>query len=887
LPPAAEWLLRAMLAQSPYDNAIRGDLEEGFLQIAATSPIRAHLWYWQRTLSITLHYLPSRIRAAADHLGGDTAYAFRGLRRAPIFTLVVGVILALGIGANTAVLGLIDDMYFRTLPVPHPERIVTVYAGDSRARGRTSTLQDGTVPFPIYRELQTRLHGVTELAMYAMRSLPRSEILTGDDSWSALVSGNYFRLLGISPERGRFIGPDEDEPPAAHPVVVISDHLWREKFGHAESVIGRQILLGQVAFTIIGVAPAGFTGLHPEGRTNLWIPYTMENAVLHPDGAPGTIAPHARDTFSSTVFGRLSATATLAEVQTSADLAARDLATSDPAAFHRLALYVRVRDRLTTYELSPGGISMFTLAWIMIALLHLVACTNVASLMLARAAARRRELGVRMCLGASRMRILTQSLIEALLLALLGAVGGLFVGLACSKLLAQMTFLSASNPHLDARVVAIVAIVVVATVVQFGLLPAFDASRSDPLAILRGGHGRRLGIRRDRSEMVVLAQVAVSLTLVANAAVFVALFHRQITTDPGYDVRHLAIVSVALPDGRSTPDDWTAAYQDALARVSVVPGVRQAAGAIGAPLFATHWVGEVSVPNRATLAESSPQVSLQAIGPGYFATLGAPLSRGREFTSRDRLSPAATRDAFDVVVVNESLAHALWPGADAIGQRLAVAGSSSVTVVGVVRDLHDVSTIGAVPRAYLPLLETRFPAFEVVVRTTGNAELSTEAIRAALQASTLLLHPSIRTMTFVQDGATSSSRAAAVGMSVCGGLALLLTAVGLYGLVTMWSAQRRSEIGIRLALGAAARDVHLLLLSGIGNLLGTGTVIGLICAFGIVQIERGWLGPMISLDATAVAVSVMLLAFCGGVAAYLPSRRATRQHPAEVLRSSN
>ncbi|HEY4216530.1 MAG TPA: ADOP family duplicated permease [Gemmatimonadaceae bacterium] len=875
-----------MLAHSPYGRAAGGDLDEGFDQLAATSALRATFWYWRRALSIAMHYLPSLLASTADHLVHDGAYAARALRRTPLFTIVATVILALGIGANTAVLGLIDDMYFRKLPVPQPERIVAIYAGDTRNRGRAGTLRDESISLHTFAELRTRIRGVDTLAMYAVHSLPTGDPLSGDETWSALVSGNYFHVLGVAPERGRFIGDDDEQPEGAHPVVVISDYLWREKFAGDEHVIGRQIPIGQVTFTVIGVAPRGFTGLHPEGRTILWMPYTMANALAPRGTASHAPATGSQDTFFGTVFGRLSANATLAQVQASADGAAQDLTANDLTANRHLAFYVRVRDRLTTAELSGNALSMFALAWIMIALLHLVACSNVASLMLARSAARRRELGVRMCLGASRMRILMQSFIEAWLLAILGAGGGLAVGLVFSKLLARMAFLSASNPHLDLRVIAIVALVVGATVVQFGMLPAFDASRTDPLSVLRGGPGRARGVRRDRSEMVVLGQVAVSMTLVANAAVFVALARRQATTSPGYDAAHLAVASVSLRDGLVSPSDQHAAYADALTRVAAVPGVRAATGAVGAPLFNTHWFGAVSTPTSVATSDGASQTSLQAVGPGYFATLGAPLVRGREFTIRDRLPPTAPRDAFDVVVVNESLARRLWPNDDPIGKQISVPGSSSAIVVGIVRDIHDVSTIAAVPRAYVPLLETRFQSFDVVVRTTGPASISVETIRAALQASGELQRPAVRTMSFIQAGAMSTSRAAALGVSICGGLALFLTVVGLYGIVTMWAAQRRAEIGIRLALGATSGNVHWLLLSGVGKLLCTGAALGLFCAFGIVQIERGQIGPIISLDAAAVGISLLVLVACAGAAAYLPSRRATRQHPAEVLRTS-
>jgi len=254
--------------------------------------------------------------------------------------------------------------------------------------------------------------------MYSMQTFHGSDELAAEGTWGAFVSGNYFALLGVTPERSRLIRSDEEEPAGEHSVVVISDFLWRERFGADERVLGRTISIGKGTFTIIGVAPPGFTGLHPEGRTNLWLPYTMTREAL--SGTSGFDDRRGRPVM---IFGRLRPSATVAEVQASADIASRELADSHPATDSLLALHVAVRDRLTSYELSASGFYWMTFVWVMVALLHLVACSNVASLMLARAAARRRELGIRVCLGASRTRIVVQSLTEATVLAALGAGG--------------------------------------------------------------------------------------------------------------------------------------------------------------------------------------------------------------------------------------------------------------------------------------------------------------------------------------------------------------------------------------------------------------------------------------------------------------------------------
>lgn len=832
--------------------------------------------------------LYTSFRILVDQLAQDVAYAARGLKRAPMFSVIVAVTLSLGIGANAAVIGAIDTLFFRKLPVPEAERIVAIYKIDRRDRGRAD-LAAGWGSVPLFHDLRTRLAGLEGLALYGMQTFSVGDELAGGETWGAFVSGNYFTLLGITPQRGRLIRPDEEEPEGEHPVVVISDFLWRTKFDANARVLGRTIPIGKGTFTIIGVAPPGFTGLHSEGRTNLWLPYTMAREAL--GGRSGFDDRQGRPVL---IFGRLRPKATVAEVQASADIAARELADSHPATDSLLALHVAVRDRLTSYELSASGFHWMTFVWGMVALLHLVACSNVASLMLARAWARRRELGIRICLGASRRRILVQSLTEATLLAILGAGGALMIGRWLTQLIAKMQFMSTADPSLHPRVVVIVALITVATVLQFGVLPALDASRIDPLAILRGASGGRR-TKHSRAEIVVVTQIAISLLLIANATVFLSLFRRQTTAAPGYDADHLIVASIDGRGAQRTSPDSAAAhdvpamlvatYDEAMVRAAAVPGVRGVAAAIGAPLFHTGWYRELIVPNHVPTNDEPRQVSLQAVGPGYFATIGASLVGGREFTAEDRTGSGARLGVFTAVVVNEALARRLWPNGDALGKRIGLRSSAMATVVGIVRDLHDVSSTNATPRAYFPMLEWAYPTFDLIIRVGDEPAATADRVRSALATSTMFQRPAVRTMGSIRDDAAAVSRVGGYALAACAGVALLLTSIGLYGLVAMWATARRGEIGIRLALGASSRHVHALLLSRVGRIAGAGAAIGMICAFGLVRVERGWIGPIVRLDALVILTSLATLSAIVGLAVLLPSLRATRQPPAEVLRS--
>ena len=812
-----------------------------------------------------------------DQLAQDLRLASRGLKRAPLFTIIVVFTLSLGIGANATVLGVIDTMMFRKLPVPDPDRVVTLNKVDRRDPESRRALmnQFHWTSAPLYRDLRANVRGLDGLAAYAMQTLT----VAGERTWSAFVSGNYFDVLGVTPERGRFFRPDDEEIGVFHSVIVISDYVWRTRFDADESILGRKIPIGIEEFTVVGVAPPGFTGLHPEGRTDVWMPYTMANVAIGGKNA----GVDDRDGRPMQAFGRLRDGASVSEVEASANAFARELALARPAD-STMAFRVLVRDRLTSVELSTNAFVYFTFIWVVIALLHLVACSNVASLMLARAAARRRELGVRLCLGASRRRILVQSLTEASILATLGAVGGLAVARSLTKLVTSMQFMSAADGGLDWRIVAIVSVVTAATVLQFGLIPAIDASRSDPMSVLRGFSAGGRG-RHSRAEIVVVVQVAISMMLIVNSAVFLGLVRRQVAAHPGFDARHMLVASVAAKPSRREVDQ-AGATNDVLTRVRSLPGVRAATASAGSPLLHVGLTSDIVVPGRSALPNEQRKFSIDAIAPGYFAAIGTPLVRGREFTNDDRSSPDQhRRNLVDVVIINETLARRLWPNEDALGKQLRMDKSAiPSTVVGIARDMRDVSINGARPRAYLPIRQWFYQSFDVLIRVDGDPANAVSNIAAALDSSVVESRPTIRTMPSIIHDATQVSRVGSSALSICAGVALILTSVGLYGLVAMWSLRRGREIGIRLALGGTSSHVHSVLLAGAGKIIGTGTIIGLVLAIGLVKLEQGWMGPIVALTPLGIAGSLATFVVIGGFATLLPSLRATRQPVAEVLR---
>ena len=867
-PRFARWIVETVAPVSTYASSIVGDLDEGFRVRAAASVREARRWYRIEATILLARYGVRRF--APEGFTRDVAYAFRGMRRAPVFAAVVALTLAIGIGANVAILGIIDAAYVRKLPVPAPEQLVGVTAGDRRAPNRIASNGIGIADF---KEIRASLRGVDDVAAYVMMDLDAGDsAISVQPTRTALVSGTYFRTLGVAPQRGRFIQPDEEESIGAHAVVVISDHLWRERYRAADAVLGQSLWIGGKSFVIVGVTPPHFTGLHPEGRTDLWLPYSMA------DGLSSTERGTVR---SLDVFARRSVGSTLAEVRASADRVSRQLQMLRPATDSTLALQVRTRDRLADAR-SGTGVVLFGTVWVVVALIHLALCMNVASLMLARTANRRVEMGVRLCLGASGGRIVRQCIVDAMALAVPGVIVGLGAGWLFSTLITQMQFLSAMSFVFDLRSAVLVAVVAVFTVLQFGLLPALEASRADPVALLRGS-SRRARFSGRRLEMVSVVQVAISVVLLADAIAFVSLFQRQQAVEPGYDVAHTAVAELRVP-ARASGVDWRALHDEAISRLRALPGVISVASADGTPMYKMHWMGELSIPGQAQVTGAPARMtSLQAIGPDYFATLGVPVLRGREFTVHDDAN-GARRSVFDVVIVNEELARRLWPGQDPIGKALQVDRSTPATVIGIVRDMHDVSSVNLVERAYFPLLESTTHAIDVVVRTSDPAAVSASRIMGAIRTAPVFARATIRTLGGIRDGFLDMSRTAASGLLAAACIAVALTAIGLYGLVAMCIAQRRREIGIRLALGAQRVDITALLVNGTARVVAAGGLLGLIIAAGLVQVQRSWIGSILSMNVLIMMITASTLIVAAAVALALPLWRASRDVPAIMLR---
>jgi putative ABC transport system permease protein len=529
------------------------------------------------------------------------------------------------------------------------------------------------------------------------------------------------------------------------------------------------------------------------------------------------------------------------------------------------------------------------------ALIHVIACANVAGLVLARAAARRRELGIRLCLGASRARILGQSLAEPMLLAAFGAAGGIVLARWFSSLVTGMWFMSAMDRGMDARVVIIVALVAAATALLFGLPPALAATRRDPMDVLRSAsHTRASDLGRGPRESILIVQAALSLLLLAQAMLLVGKFRKESMVDVGFDDAHVVTARIQAKPGYQRPTDWPQLYSAARERALTVPGVRAAAATGNTPLTFGGWFERVDVPSVAAPADESRSYRIVIVSPGYFDAIGARLAAGREFLPFDRSTVGDKLwPKFDAAVVNESFAKRFWPAGDAVGRTLVFRGAP-VRIVGVARDMRDGQLSGVEPRIYFPMLEFAYPTFALVIRVQGDADDAAMRLRAAaamrLRAALATLPntepPVVRTMKAARSDQLQLGRSLGLALSACAAIALLLSAIGLYGAITLWAAGRRAEIGVRIALGARAHHVYSLLIVSAGRFTAIGIAAGVFLALVLIRVERAQYGPSLTMDPTAVTVAVLVFAGVTLLAAMIPARSASRVPPAEVLRST-
>ena len=808
----------------------------------------------------------------------DLRYGIRMLWKTPGFTLVAVVSLALGIGLNTAIFSIVNVLLIRPVPVV-------------KDQGNVVWLRS-PVSYPDYvdyREKTQSFDGMAAATGSSEFSLTRGgepELIKGE-----FVTENYFDVLKVGALKGRTFAEDEGRTPI--PVVVLSEHLWRTRFDSDQTIIGRQITLNGLGFTVIGVAPKNFIGTEVGLDRELWVPLLMQ-PVLNPPEASRSADPisnrfETRNSRWLAVLARLKpgvsperAGAELTSVaQRVAETYGETVGPETLGGVRLLPMSGGMDPRDQQEALPIAGIMM-----VVVALVLLIACANIASLLLARAAVRRRETAIRQALGATRPRLVRQWLTESILLGTAGGGLGLLLALWANQLLIsylQSTPLASLDLRLDWRVIAFTLGVSVTTGVVFGLVPALQASRLDILTALKSEDAARAGSRRSRLRSAfVTAQVTLSVLLLIGAGLFIRSLQKANTIDPGFRVDRALTVPIDLGLLRYKETEGVNFYRNLLARVEAQPGVERASLVRFAQLGFSSAQFQVFPEGRVGKTDEGNNTGFNVVGPNYFKTMETPLLRGRDFTDADR------KGAPGVAVLNETLALTLWPGEEALGKRVSVSGPEGpfLEVVGIARD-GKYRSLGESPQPYIyqPLLQSYDPKMTLVVRTTGEPQSVAGAVREQIRALEPNLPVSeVKTLRDQMDLSLFPSRLAAWILGGFGVLALLLAAIGIYGVVSYSVAQRTREIGVRIALGAKETDVLRLVLGEGLFVITIGLGLGLLVAVAATRVIAGYLYGIGATDPMTFVGVPLVLGLVALVASYMPARRATKVDPIEALR---
>lgn len=805
---------------------------------------------------------------ALGSLRSDLQLAWRALRRQPGFSLVAVLSLGVAIGANATIFGLVDAVLFRPLPGERATPLVSVFTSESDGNGF------GTTSYPAYLDLRAE----QEVFSHVAASAPTPLLLTeGDRSEKALgmlVSGDWFGTLGARAALGRAIQAADDRAPGESPVVVLSDAFWRRRYGADPGIVGRAVHLNGHPWTVVGVMPPSFRGLFVGVTPDLFVPTRMEAWAQ-----PGRSELGNRGGRSFLVHGRLAGGTSLQQAQARLDALATQLGREHPASDSGRAFLV------TREEASRPMPQVHSILVVFMALLQgitglvlVIACVNLAGLLLARGSERRREIGVRLALGASRGRLVRMLVSESLVLGVLGAALGIALASLGARLLA--TF----QPPLpvpitldfrpDGRVAAFAMLLGLGSVVLFSLVPAWQTVSP----ALAGPLADDIGARRSRLRGVLMVtQVALSLLLLAGAGLFLRALARAQALDPGFEPR--GITSVAFDPSLSGLDlaRTRAFYARLLEEARALPGVTSVGLAEHVPLGLAWSEAGMWLPG---LEHDRPMdMPVNAVSEGYFATLRIPIVKGR---------PLRTAQPVGEVVVNESFARRFWPGQEPLGQRVGLEGPNGPwrTVVGVAKDSR-YQSVAESPRAFLYLAADQDGDDEgtLLVRSTAPAAVVEPALRVLVRRLAPDLAPAQpEPLERLLGTSLLPGRLAGSVLAATGAVALLLACLGLYAVVAYAASRRTKEIGVRIALGALRRDILVLVMSEGSRLLAWGLGIGLVLAVAAGFALRGLLYGLSPLDLPAYLVVLLLLGVTSLVACWLPARRATTVDPVVALR---
>jgi predicted permease len=836
--------------------------------------------------------------ASLERLGQDLRYAFRMMKTSPGFTLVAVLSLALGIGGNTAIFSLMNAVMLRSLPVQEPERLVLFGAG--HWGGITDGLPNRSwqlFSYPFYRQVQRENHvfsGVT--AMMSLENDTRAVVegaRASEPVSTRLVSGTYFSVLGVNAIAGRTFSDAEDQTPGADPVAAMSYSWWQRRFGRDPAVVGKTLTIGSTVYKIIGVAAPEFFGTSVGESPDLWIPLAM-NTQLPP--AWGGDKLHTDSTFQCLyILARLKPGASVTQASAQVNLLFKQNLHAWVGANPSAKELSDIEHALI--ELTPGGCGLspirnefstsLRILMAAVGVVLLIACANIANLLLARAANRQREIAVRLSIGASRIRLIRQMLTESILLSVLGGAAGVaFAGWASAFLVWMVSTGDEALPlHVapDARVLAFTTLLTVATGVLFGLAPALRATRVELSSSLKEGRGSiSTRSRNVLASALIVSQVALSAMLLTGAGLFVRSLMNLRNVNTGFNAQNVMIVGVDTPSLGYKRDDprLTGVYHQVEERVKQMPGIQSASFA-----FFTFdqgaWTEHAFVQGLAVRAEQK-EVHNNVIGSDFFAAMGLPVILGRGFTAND------TATSPKVAVINETMARDYFPGGSPIGHRFGLSPehSGDFEVVGVVRDAkYESLRENPKPMAFYPYPQRVGFLGQLTVRYAGDARDTVPEIRRAFsEVNSNLPITEFRTLAKHVDDTLVGDKLLARLSSFFGLLALLLASIGIYGVLSYAVARRTSEVGLRMALGATRSNVLWLVMRDVLTLMAVGLAIGVPAAVLLERLATDLFYGLAKIDPVSIAAAIGILILVAGIAAYLPARRASLVDPTTALR---
>lgn len=864
--------------QNHLDQAIRDRLERGetaeqarlnarreFGNVGLVKEVTREMWGW----------------AALERLWQDLHYGVRMLRKNPGFTLIAVLTLALGIGANTAIFSLVDAVLLKLLPVKDPTQLVVL------AKTTPAGANGPTFSYPLYKDLHERNQVFAGILAYAgvtfnLSGNGQTERVAGE-----LVSGNFFSVLGVQPLLGRVFSDADNQAPGAHPVVILSHNFWQRRFARNPEVVGETVRLNGYSFTVVGVTPPGFFGVEVGAAPEVWVPMMMQPQVSEQKGRL-----QQRNNFWVKLLARLKPGVSQQQAQAATEALCQQINSEAPGQSPGLRSFL-LQQHIQLRSASQGLSSLrsqfkrpLLILMGVVGLVLLIACANLANLLLARATARQKEIAVRLALGASRVRVVSQLLIESLLLSLLGGLVGLLFAFWATNFL--LSFLSQARFALelqpDLRVLGFNLSVAVLTGILFGLAPALQATRPNLIETLKNeiptlsGGGSRFEMRK----LLVVSQVALSLLLLIGAGLFVRTLQNLKGIDLGFQADKVLLLSLNPGLNGYNPEQVKNFYAQLLERVNAVPGVQSASFA-DMPLFGGAWVDGLEVEGFKGAAGQDMTVSAKNVAPKFFETMGIQLRSGRDFSVQDGTN------APKVAIINETLAREFFGNEKPLGQRIGIGEKPQREIIGVIKDTKYSDLKGQVPRTvYIPLAQTAILGAErtLHVRTAGEPTNLIAAIRREVETLDQNLPVyNVRTFTELVAQTIYQERLIAMLSGFFGLLALLLSSLGLYGVMAYSVTRRTREIGIRLALGATQGTLLRLVVGQGLKLVLAGIALGLMVAASLTRLMSGLLFGVSPTDPLTFAAIAGVLLLAALLACLIPARRAMKVDPQIALRT--